>query len=107
MTTPRVLSVTEQLRAQTADPAAFATAQQSIANKRGEARLRTAFEQRDKHGPAKPTGVRIRTAGSELDVYDDGSVRHAWKRKPGLSGRQFRKLRKSVNRNLRKQAAAK
>lgn len=79
-------------------------AQQQVAEKRAQARLKTAFEQRDPHGPAKPTGVRIKGHdGRILDVYDDGSQRHSWKRKPGLSGRQFRKLRKKVNRNLRVQ----
>lgn len=100
-------SVTEQLDAQPAgDPGAIAKAQEAVANKRARAMLNTAFEQRDPHAAAKPTGVRIKGHDRRiLDVYDDGSQRHSWKRKPGLSGRQFRKMRKLVNKQLKAQAA--
>lgn len=72
--------------------------------KQAIARVRQAYATRDpKH--AMPTGVRLqRQDGGVLDIYDDGSQRHAWKRKPGLSGRQFRNLRKQVNRKLKQQA---
>lgn len=76
--------------------------QARLNERRGRAMLATATQQRDPHRAAKPTGVRIKGSnGVVLDVYDDGSHRKPWKRAPGLSGRQFRKLRKAVNRKLR------
>jgi hypothetical protein len=80
-----------------------ADAVQAVQEKRAITKVRAAYATRDK-AHAKPTGVRLqRKDGDVLDIFDDGSQRHAWKRKPGLSGRQFRKLRKLVNRNLRRQ----
>lgn len=76
--------------------------------KRAHAMLATARADQDPHRAAKPTGVRMKDSRSSVqDIYSDGSIRNLWKRKDGLSGRQFRKLRKQVNRNLRAQAKAK
>ena len=76
----------------------------SIARERqGHLRLREAFRARNPHRAAQPTSVRMRDSrGAVLDVFDDGSIRHPYRRKPGLSGRQFRKLRKRANKALRK-----
>lgn len=99
------LATAAKLATATADPT---RANERIANRRARAMLDTAYAQRDKHAAAKPTGVRIKGSnGVVLDVYDDGSHRKLWTRKTGLSGRQFRKLRKVVNRKLRAEAKAK
>lgn len=80
---------------------------EAIARKRARALLLTAYQGRDSHRAAKPTTVRVKDSrGAVLTVFDDGSQRHGWKRMPGLSGRQFRNLRKQVNRKLRADARA-
>lgn len=51
--------------------------------------------------PAAPvaTGVGlVDDSGHRQAVFDDGSVRNLYQRKPGISGRQFRKARKRAQR---------
>jgi hypothetical protein len=57
-------------------------------------KVRAAIDTRDPQGPAKPTGVvyQSQRTGTQQHIFDDGSLRNPWKRTPGLSGRQFRKL---------------
>lgn len=52
---------------------------------------------------AEPTGVRLKspTSGRVQDIYNDGSVRNLWQRRPGVTGRQFRKMRKQAMREHR------
>lgn len=70
--------------------------------RQGHLQLREAFKNRDPHRAAKPSGVWMRDRhGLEYAVCDDGSIRKPYKRVPGLSGRQFRKLRKWANKAIR------
>lgn len=70
-------------------------------------RIITAVKTRNPHAPAKPTGVFLKspTTGVQQMIYNDGSVRNEYQRRPGLSGRQFRKLRKTVNKRVRAKEA--
>lgn len=50
-----------------------------------------------------PTGVKYQSpkTGRVQDIMDDGSLRNLWGRAPGVSGRQFRKMRKVAQRAAR------
>ncbi len=52
---------------------------------------------------AQPTGVRLQSSVSGLmDIMDDGSLRKLYAKVPGVSGRQFVKMRKRAQREMRR-----